>query len=58
VFENHQDAARRLLMSQRAEWCTEGIYSEIDNPTLQNLPYDDFFPRWAKALARGESLKG
>jgi len=25
VFENHQDAARRL-MSQRAEWCTEGIY--------------------------------
>ena len=57
LFENHRDAAGRLLMSQRAEWC-EGIYPKIANPTLQNLPYDDFSPRWIEVLARGELIAG
>ena len=58
IFENHKDQAGRLLMSQRAEWCAEGISPEIDNPALQNLPYDDFFPRWAQVLAQGEIIAG
>lgn len=58
VFENHCDAAGRLLMSQRAEWCAEGIPSGDNNPILQNLPYEDFFPRWAKVLAQGEIVTG
>jgi PAS domain S-box-containing protein len=58
VFENHQDRAGRPLMSQRAEWCDRDIYPEIDNPTLQNLAYDDFFPRWTQVLARGEIIAG
>jgi len=58
VFENHQDAAGRLLMSQRAEWCHQDIQAEIDNPNLQNLAYDDFFPRWTQALAQGEIIAG
>ncbi|MBF2028777.1 MAG: GAF domain-containing protein [Oscillatoriales cyanobacterium C42_A2020_001] len=55
LFENHRDAASNLLMSQRAEWCAEGISAQIDNPTLQNLSYD-CFPGWAKRLARGDII--
>jgi len=58
LFENHQDAVGSLLMSHRAEWCNQGIHPEIDNPTLHNLSYDDFFPRWTQKLARGEIIAG
>lgn len=58
LFENHWDAAGRMFMSQRAEWCAEGVTAEIDNPLLQNLPYPDFFPRWGALLSRGESIHG
>lgn len=40
IFENHIDPkTKELLMSQRFEWCKEGIEPQIDNPLLQNLPY-------------------
>jgi len=58
VFENHSGANGSLLMSQRAEWCAPGIHPEIDNPSLQNLSYDDFFPRWAALLSQGEIISG
>ncbi len=58
VFENHSDAEGNLLMSQRAEWCYPGIRPEIANPTLQNLSYDEFFPRWAQALSQDEIIAG
>lgn len=58
IFENHRDASGELLMSQRAEWCELGISPEIDNPILQNLSYNEFFPRWAQALAQGEIIAG
>jgi PAS domain S-box-containing protein len=56
VFENHACVTGRLYMSQRAEWCASGIAAEIDNPDLQNCPYDEFFPRWAQVLAQGEVI--
>ncbi|MCU0566988.1 MAG: ATP-binding protein [Oculatellaceae cyanobacterium Prado106] len=58
IFENHWDLDERLLMSQRAEWCADGIQPELDNPGLQCVPYDDFFPRWAELLANGEIING
>lgn len=40
VFENSNDLETgELLMSQKFEWCREGIEPQIDNPLLQNLPY-------------------
>lgn len=40
VFENSIDPqTNELLMSQKYEWCREGIEAQIDNPLLQNLPY-------------------
>ncbi|MEB3180386.1 MAG: GAF domain-containing protein [Nostocaceae cyanobacterium] len=58
LFENYRDTRGRLLTSQRAEWCTQGIAAEIDNPILQNLPYEDYFPRWQSILSRGEVMSG
>ncbi len=56
VFENSRDAAGRLLMCQRAEWCNVGISPEIDNPLLQNLAYADYAPNWEAILGRGEII--
>ncbi|MGJ5673676.1 MAG: PAS domain S-box protein [Nostochopsis sp.] len=58
VFENHHADDGNLLMSQRTEWCSEGINPEIDNPILQNLPYQEYFPRWATLLAKGKIISG
>ncbi|MEM9120191.1 MAG: GAF domain-containing protein [Cyanobacteria bacterium P01_F01_bin.56] len=53
LFEN-----RANHTSQQLEWCDAGITPEIDNPLLQNLPYEDFFPGWFKVLAKGEPING
>lgn len=59
IFENHlAPLSGESLMSQRWEWTAEGIQPEIDNPDLQNLSYDDFFPRWHQTLLRGEIISG
>jgi PAS domain S-box-containing protein len=58
LFENHKDEGGNLLMSQRAEWAAPGVTPEIDNPTLQNLPYKDFSLRWQEVLSRGEIIAG
>jgi PAS domain S-box-containing protein len=54
LFENHDEE----LMSMRVEWCAEGIAPEIDNPTLQNLSYKTFFPRWLELLSQGQPVHG
>lgn len=56
IFENSRDANGRLLMSQKAEWCAEGITPEIDNPFLQNLTYQDSVPRWVEILSKGKII--
>lgn len=58
VFENHWDGQGRLLMSQKCEWCADGIQPEIHNPQLQNLSYDQFFPRWFSSLSQGKPIAG
>jgi diguanylate cyclase (GGDEF)-like protein/PAS domain S-box-containing protein len=56
LFENHVDAEGHQVCSQRAEWCNQGIKSEIDNPALQNLNYQNFAPCWYEVLCGGESV--
>ncbi|WP_413175029.1 PAS domain S-box protein [Anabaena azotica] len=58
VFENHHDAAGNLVLSQRSEWCAEGISSELDNPELQNFAYAESFPRWMELLSSGNIVNG
>jgi len=58
IFINHTDENGKMLMSQKAEYCAEGITPEIENPELQNLAYDEFFTRWWRKLSRGDIISG
>lgn len=59
VFENHQDAAGRLLTSQRFEWTAKGIEPKLDAPEFQNLPYSlGGFSRWREMLSEGKAIFG
>ena len=40
-WENHYDqGSKQWLTSQRLEWCLGDIEQQIDNPELQNIPFD------------------
>lgn len=42
-FENHLDTTTgELLTSQKIEWTSQGVSSEIDNPILQNQKMEEF----------------
>ncbi|MGB7381055.1 MAG: PAS domain S-box protein [Rivularia sp. (in: cyanobacteria)] len=57
IFENHpHPTTGEMLMSQRWEWLAPGVIAEIDNPELQNISYDDCFPRWYENLSKGKAI--
>jgi len=58
VFKNSHDAEGRLLMSQEGEWCAAGVLSQIDYPSLQNLPYADVTAQLEPLLSRGDVYSG
>jgi len=58
VFENHRDERSHLLMSQKAEWCDPRIQPKIDSQPMQNLAYEDFFPRWVQLLSENKIIAG
>ncbi len=58
IFINHAGPDGDLLMSQKAEWCAEGITPEIGNPILQSLSYSKWMSRWKDTLQRGEIING
>jgi PAS domain S-box-containing protein len=58
IYRNSRDPGTgRQLTSQICEWTQAGVSKEIDNPQLQNLPYDDF-PGVFEPLSRGEPFSG
>ncbi len=59
IFQNHLDPAYKLpLMSQCYEWTNGSVTQEIDNPELQNLPYETAFQRWYEVLNQGKVIVG
>ena len=55
IFEYHRHPlSGENLMSQRYEWVRDGISVQIDNPAMQNLSFDRFFPTWLEQLSRGD----
>lgn len=58
IFENHRDPNGCLLTSQCAEWCAEDISTQINNPTLCNIDYDQCLPRWLQMLGGGQIITG
>lgn len=59
IFEHHTDPLTgENLMSQRYEWARENVSVQIDNPELQNLSFDQLFPRWYALLSQGQPVAG
>ncbi|ATB34893.1 sensor histidine kinase [Cystobacter fuscus] len=58
TFETHRSPDGELLISQRAEWCEPSVKKEIDNPTLQNVPFEKAIPRWYELMSRGQAISG
>lgn len=41
-WENHYDKTiGKYVTSQRFEWCVDGVTEQIQNPELQNIPFDE-----------------
>lgn len=47
---------REPLLSQRFEWTNSTVKTVIDNPQLQNLPYNFFSPHWYERLQTGKTV--
>ncbi|OFY40528.1 MAG: hypothetical protein A2X18_11460 [Bacteroidetes bacterium GWF2_40_14] len=46
------------LMSQKYEWTDGTVEKQINNPYLQNLPYEKVCPRWYTAFLSGGTITG
>jgi len=59
IFRNHYDPAYKMpLMSQDYEWTDGSVEQQIDNPDLQNVPYEIACPRWCETLSVGNVIMG
>ncbi|GAB7023403.1 ATP-binding protein [Salidesulfovibrio brasiliensis] len=59
IFRNSQDEQERLCMNQLHEWAAAEIEPQIDNPSLQDLPYEEAgAERWKEQLRRGNVISG
>lgn len=58
IFRHHPLEGGLGTISQTMEWCSEGVEPQIDNPDLQNLPWEAGFERWYHELCAGNSISG
>ena len=58
IFINQAKKNGEPLMSRKAEYSSQGIKPEIDNPAFQNLGNGDLFQRWYNTLSSGEMIFG
>ncbi len=57
LFENFVGPAGDLRGSQRCEWCAPGIEPQLENPLLQDLPYEEAgIWAWCEQLSAGRSV--
>ena len=59
IFRNHFDPEYKMpLTSQLYEWTDGTVEPQINNPKLQNLPYETVLPRWFELLSAGKVIFG
>ncbi|WP_027358328.1 PAS domain-containing protein [Desulforegula conservatrix] len=59
VFRNSLSESRGILTDQIAEWCAEGIESQMNNPMLYDFSWKkQGFGRWENILASGNIVSG
>ncbi len=59
IFRNHEAPGFTMpLMSQHYEWTDGSVVPQIENPDLQNVPYEMACPRWFATLSAGNVIAG
>ena len=58
VFRNGEATDGSLTITQLHEWCAPGIVSELDNPVMQNQPWEESLGRWVAVLSAGDPVVG
>jgi signal transduction histidine kinase/PAS domain-containing protein len=59
IFQNHDAEGYRMpLMSQSYEWTDGTVEPQINNPNLQDVPYEIACPRWYESLSAGRTIVG
>jgi PAS domain S-box-containing protein len=58
IFENFVKSDNALAARQICEACAPEVPSEIENPLLQCVLYDDGLKRWRDELSKGKAIKG
>ena len=58
IFKNFKNEKQELCMGQIYEACREGITPQIDNPSLQQVVYNDGFVRWKEKLSNKIPVMG
>jgi len=52
IFDN------KLVASQKFEYAQDGIEAQINNQELQNMPYQEYIPRWEEQLSSNNIIEG
>ena len=59
IFQNEWDAvSKHILVSQKWEWASDTVTSEIGNQSLQSIDYQEFMPDWFAFLEQGKKESG
>ncbi|NTU70483.1 MAG: PAS domain S-box protein [Coriobacteriia bacterium] len=59
VFEHTPgEGSVRGTISQRYEWSVDDVTPQIDNPDLQDVPWDEAAPRWYDTFVEGGYVAG
>jgi len=60
IFQNSFDSiTQKNVVSQKYEWCSEGIEPQIDSSDLQNVCYEDLgIMRWYDTLSSDNEISG
>jgi|GEM_PF-2308846 signal transduction histidine kinase/CheY-like chemotaxis protein len=51
ILEHYQTPYYQVLSLQR-EWCAEGVPSQMQNPKLEQIEYEDLFPGWLQSILK------
>lgn len=51
ILEHYQTPYYQVLSLQR-EWCNTGVQSQLENPKLEQIEYEDLLPGWLNALLK------
>jgi len=59
VYENNiESESGKTTFSHKYEWIKETDSFRINRKRLQNILYEDFFPRWESEMSLGRMIKG